>query len=63
MKTSEIAFVVATVMSKIEDTEEYSKLTSDDKLIVLKTTASILENQIAVGAVMKSLEISLSKVR
>jgi len=63
MKTSEIAFVVATVMSKIEDTEEYAKLTSDDKLIVLKTTASILENQIAVGAVMKSLEISLSKVR
>jgi hypothetical protein len=63
MKTSEIAFVVATVMSKIEDTDEYSKLTSDDKLIVLKTTASILENQIAVCAVMKSLEISLSKVR
>jgi hypothetical protein len=55
MKTSEIAFVVATVMSKIEDTEEYYMLKSVDKLIVLKTTASILENQIAVGAVMKSL--------
>lgn len=63
MKTSEIAIIVAAVMSKIEDMDEYAKLTSDDKLIVLKTTASILENQIAVGAVMKSLEISLNRIK
>jgi len=59
MSSSHIAIVAAEVLQAAENCNQYSASTSDEKLVVLRVAASVIEQTLVMAATLEAMKRSM----